>query len=61
MGRSVMKWSRMYRSVVGSGSIGRLRVGLSLVSHISDKSVLVICVVRHNLDTAIRELHSVFS
>ena len=49
------------RGVVGGGGVGGLRVGLSLVSHISDKSVLVICVVRHNLDTAVRELHSVFS
>ena len=49
------------RGVVGGGGVGGLRVGLSLVSHISDKSILVICVVRHNLDTAVRELHSVFS
>merc|ERR550532_1482154 len=49
------------RGVVGGGGVGGLGVCLSLVSHISDKSVLVICVVRHNLDTAVRELHSVFS
>merc|ERR550532_2579540 len=49
------------RGVVGRGGVGGLGVGLSLVSHISDKSILVICVVRHNLDTAVRELHSVFS
>ena len=49
------------RGMMGGGGVGGLRVGLSLVSHISDKSVLVICVVRHNLDTAVRELHSVFS
>merc|ERR1719410_3044373 len=41
------------RGVVGGGGVGRLRVGLSLVSHISDESIHVICVVRHNLATAI--------
>ena len=48
-------------SVVGSRSIGRLRVGLSLVSDISDESILMISVIRNNLDTAVRELHSVLS
>ena len=48
-------------SVMGSGGIGRLRVGLSLVSDISDESILMISVIRNNLDTAVRELHSVLS
>ena len=49
------------RGVVGGRGVGGLRMGLSLVSHISDKPILVICVIGHNLDTTVRELHSVLS
>ena len=47
--------------VVGGGSVGGLGVGLSLVSDIGDESTLMISVIRNNLDTAVRELHSVLS
>ena len=46
---------------VGGRGVGGLRMSLSLVSHISDKPILVISVIGHNLDTTVRELHSVLS
>ena len=49
------------RGVVGGGGVGGLGMGLSLISHVGNKSVLVIGVIRDNLDTTVRELHSVLS
>merc|ERR1719410_1809101 len=43
------------------GLVGRLRVGLSLVSDISNKPILMVSVVGNNLDSAVRKLHSVLS
>ena len=47
--------------VVGGGGVDGLRVGLALVPHVGDESVLVVSVVRHNLDAAVGELNSVLS
>ena len=47
--------------VVGGGGVGGLGVGLALVPHVGDESVLVVSVVRHDLDAAVGELNSVLS
>merc|ERR1712141_855284 len=46
---------------VDGGLVYRLRVSLSLVSDISNKPILMVGVVGHNLHTAVRELNSVLS
>merc|ERR1711953_1170630 len=46
---------------VDRGLVGRFRVGLSLVSDISNEAILMVSVVGHNLYTAVRKLHSVLS
>merc|ERR1719278_1800624 len=46
---------------VDGGLVDRLRVGLSLVSDISNKPILMVSVVGNNLHSAVRKLHSVLS
>merc|ERR1719251_532041 len=46
---------------VDGGLVYRLRVCLSLVSDISNKPILMVSVVGHNLHSAVRKLNSVFS
>merc|ERR1719410_1020246 len=41
--------------------VHRLRMSLSLVAHISDETVLMVSMIGHNLDTAVRKLYSVLS
>merc|ERR550525_525010 len=51
-------------SVVGDrvGSlVDRLRVCLALIPHVGDEAVLVVGVVRDDLDTTVRKLHSVLA
>merc|ERR1719356_2018159 len=43
------------------GFVGRLRVGLALIPHVSDEAVVVVGVVGDDLDTAVGELHPVLS
>merc|ERR550532_1329534 len=47
--------------VVGGGGVGGLGMGLALVPHVGDESVLVVSVVRDDLDAAVGELNSVLS
>merc|ERR1719412_2373010 len=46
---------------VDGGLVYRLGVGLSLVSDISNKPILMVSVVGHNLHSAVRKLNSVLS
>ena len=61
----ILGWAaaRLYKTNLTPNQItlGGLGVGLSLVSDIGDESTLMISVIRNNLDTAVRELHSVLS
>ena len=55
--------SDMVRSVVRGrgGLVGRLRVGLALIPHVSDEAVVVVGVIGDDLDTAVGELYPVLS
>ena len=43
------------------GLVGRFRVCLSLVADVSDEAVLMVGVVGHDLDAAVRQLHAVLA
>ena len=45
----------------GGGVVGGLGVRLSLVADVSDEAVLMVGVVGHDLDAAVRQLHAVLA
>ena len=45
----------------GGGVVGGLGVRLSLVADVGDEAVLVVGVVGHDLDAAVRQLHAVLA
>ena len=57
VGHRVDNWGSMMSHWVDRGLVGRFRVGLSLVSDISNEAILMVSVVGHNLYTAVRKLH----
>jgi hypothetical protein len=59
----VVNGPRMRRRLVGLvAALGRGRIGsVALVLDISNEAVVMVSVVRHHLDAAIRKVHSVFS
>ena len=67
---SVDNWCSMYyRCDMDSMGLGwciwlrfwHIRVGFSLISHISNESIVMVSMVGHNLDTTIRQLDTVLS